>query len=151
MRRSRKIWLGALRVLTGAVIFWFFAVPVIIVALSSVSSEWLATIFPSSFTLRWFGRLDATDLAAIATSFEIAALVAGIGTIFGVWLALSLNELDGKRIGGIMDALIMVPNSVPSVVVGLAVLLAYHTPPLDITSSWAIVELVQVDHEMPFY
>jgi 2-aminoethylphosphonate transport system permease protein len=33
---------------------------------------------------------------------------------------------------------------VPSVVLGLAVLLAYHTPPLDISGSWAIVVLVQV-------
>jgi len=46
--------------------------------------------------------------------------------------------------------LIMVPNSVPSVVLGLAVLLAYHTPPLDISSSWAIVVLVQTALVLPF-
>jgi 2-aminoethylphosphonate transport system permease protein len=147
---SRNILLNALRFLTGATIFWFFVVPVVIVALSSVSSEWLATVFPTSFTLRWFEQLGASDLEAILTSFEVAAMVAGLGTTFGVWLAMTLNELEGRRLGGILDALIMVPNSVPSVVVGLAVLLAYHAPPLDISASWAIVVLVQTALVLPF-
>ncbi len=150
MPRPRKPLLNALRFLTGGVVFWFFAVPVIIVALSSVSAYWLATIFPSSFTLRWFTQLDDSDWSALTTSFEIAAIVAGLGTVFGVWIALSLSHLEGRRLGGLLDALVMVPNSVPSVVVGLAVLLAYHAPPLDISSSWAIVVLVQVALVLPF-
>ena len=150
MRSRISPALRALQFLVGGVIFWFFAVPVIIVAISSVSGEWLATVFPTGLTLKWFARLDASDWQAVATSLEVSTLVAVLGTALGVWLALSVNDLEGRRLGGLIDAVIMVPNAVPSVVVGLAVLLAYHAPPLDISRSWAIVVLVQVALVLPF-
>jgi 2-aminoethylphosphonate transport system permease protein len=148
--RRRPVLHGALKLVTSAIVVWFFAVPAIIVVVSAFASDWVATVLPTEFTLRWFAGLDATDWDAILTSFEVAAIVAGLGATLGVWLALSLHELDGKRLGSILDAVIMVPNSVPSVVLGLAVLLAYHTPPLDISGSWAIVVLVQVALVLPF-
>jgi 2-aminoethylphosphonate transport system permease protein len=148
--RRRIPWLAILRFLTGATVLWLFAVPAVVVILSAFASEWIASIFPTAFTLHWFNEIDASDWAAVITSFEVAAMVASLGTILGVWLALSLNRFEGRRVGGILDALIMVPNSVPSVVLGLAVLLAYHTPPLDISSSWAIVVLVQTALVLPF-
>lgn len=150
MRSRVSLAQRALQLLTGVVVFWFFAVPVIIVAISSVSGEWLATVFPTGLTLKWFARLDASDWQAVAMSFEVSTLVAVLGTALGVWIALSVNDLEGRRLGGLLDAVIMVPNAVPSVVVGLAVLLAYHSPPLDISGSWAIVVLVQVALVLPF-
>jgi 2-aminoethylphosphonate transport system permease protein len=147
---NRKLLHRALQILTSVIVVWFFAVPAVIVILSAFASDWVATIVPSEFTLHWFRGLDDTDWDAIVTSFEVAAIVAGLGTTLGVWLALSLHELEGRKLGGLLDAVIMVPNSVPSVVLGLAVLLAYHAPPLDISGSWAIVVLVQVTLVLPF-
>lgn len=150
MVRRAAFWPAGLRGLTLFVVLWCFAVPGVVVLISAFAQDWVATVLPTSFTLRWFANLDSTDWDALVTSFEIAAMVATLGTTLGVWLALSLNELDGRRIGGLLDAVIMVPNSVPSVVLGLAVLLAYHTPPLDISGSWAIVVLVQSALVLPF-
>lgn len=150
MHRASWLYLRALRGLTAAIVLWFFALPGIVVVLSALASDWLATVFPSSFTLRWFKQLDATDLNAIVTSFEIAVVVALLGTVLGVWLALSLQGLEQRRIGSFLDAVIMVPSSVPGVVLGLAVLLAYHSRPFDISGSMMIVILVQTALVMPF-
>jgi ABC-type spermidine/putrescine transport system permease subunit II len=70
MHRASWLYLGALRGLTAAIVLWFFALPGIVVVLSALASDWLATVFPSSFTLRWFKQLDATDLNAIVTSWN---------------------------------------------------------------------------------
>jgi 2-aminoethylphosphonate transport system permease protein len=148
--RRQALLRAALQVLTAGVALWLFAVPGIVVIISAFASDWVATVLPTSFTLRWFEHFDVTDVDAMITSFEVAGMVASLGTILGVWLALTLNGLEGRRLGGLLDALIMVPNSVPSVVIGLAVLLAYHAPPLDISGSWAIVVLVQTALVMPF-
>lgn len=150
MARRGSLALAGLRLLTGAVCLWLFAVPGLVVIVSAFASDWVATVLPASFTLRWFEHFDATDVDAMLTSFEVAGMVAALGTILGLWLAISLNPLEGRRLGGLLDAVIMVPNSVPSVVLGLAVLLAYHAPPLDISGSAAIVVLVQTALVMPF-
>jgi 2-aminoethylphosphonate transport system permease protein len=148
--RQNRVLLAGLKLFSGAAVLWLFAVPALVVVLSAFASDWVATVWPTRFTLHWFFQLDSSDWHAVATSFEVAAMVATIGTILGLWLALTLNGLEERRLGGMLDALIMVPNSVPSVVLGLAVLLAYHAPPLDISGSWAIVVLVQVALVMPF-
>ncbi|MGO8865256.1 MAG: ABC transporter permease subunit [Alphaproteobacteria bacterium] len=150
MARRGTLALAGLRLLTAAVCLWLFAVPGLVVIVSAFASDWVATVLPTRFTLRWFEHFDATDVDAMLTSFEVAGMVAALGTILGLWLAISLNPLEGRRLGGLLDAVIMVPNSVPSVVLGLAVLLAYHAPPLDISGSAAIVVLVQTALVMPF-
>ncbi|MCM3755765.1 ABC transporter permease subunit, partial [Bacillus licheniformis] len=67
-----------------------------------------------------------------------------------LWLALALEGRDRRGLGAVVDALVMVPNGVPSVVLGLAVLIAYHRKPLDLSSSAAIVVLVQLALILPF-
>ncbi|KVU08488.1 phosphonate ABC transporter permease [Burkholderia ubonensis] len=126
--------------------FWLFVLPVIVVALSSVSSRWSGTILPAGYSLRWFEQLGSQEYGALATSLEIGFGVAVIGTALGLWLALALEGRDRRGV----DALVMVPNGVPSVVLGLAVLIAYHQKPVDLSSSAAIVVLVQLTLILPF-
>lgn len=130
--------------------FWLFVLPVIVVALSSVATRWSGTILPSGYSLRWFQQLGSEEFGALATSLEIGFGVAVIGTILGLWLALALEGRDRRGIGALVDALVMMPNGVPSVVLGLAVLIAYHQRPVDLSSSAAIVVLVQLALILPF-
>ena len=130
--------------------FWLFVLPVIVVALSSVSTQWSGTILPAGYSLRWFERLGSPEYDALLTSLEIGFGVSAIGTILGLWLALALEGRDRRGLGAVVDALVMVPNGVPSVVLGLAVLIAYHQKPLDLSSSAAIVVLVQLALILPF-
>lgn len=148
--RLRKI-LSAIGVGVAALIcFWLFVLPVIVVALSSVAAHWSGTILPTGFSLRWFERLGGSDLDALTTSIVIGFVVAGVGTALGVWLALALEGRDRKGLGALVDTVAMLPNGVPSVVLGLAVLIAYHKRPVDLSSSSAIVILVQLALVLPF-
>ncbi|MBR8244361.1 2-aminoethylphosphonate ABC transport system, membrane component PhnV [Burkholderia multivorans] len=130
--------------------FWLFVLPVIVVALSSVATQWSGTILPAGYSLRWFARLGSPEYDALLTSLEIGFGVAALGTLLGLWLALALEGRDRRGIGAVVDALVMVPNGVPSVVLGLAVLIAYHQKPVDLSSSAAIVVLVQLALILPF-
>src|SRR5471030_2156683 len=130
--------------------FWLFVLPVIVVALSSVASHWSGTIFPDGFSMRWFERLGGSDFDALTTSLEVGFGVAVLGTVLGLWLALALEERDRRGVGAWVDTIAMMPNGVPSVVLGLSVLIAYHKKPLDISGSAAIVVLVQLALVLPF-
>ncbi|HHL4082219.1 2-aminoethylphosphonate ABC transport system, membrane component PhnV [Burkholderia sola] len=126
--------------------FWLFVLPVIVVALSSVSRQWSGTILPAGYSLRWFERLGSPEYDALLTSLEIGFGVSVLGTTLGLWLALALEGRDRRGLGAVVDALVMVPNGV----LGLAVLIAYHQKPLDLSSSAAIVVLVQLALILPF-
>jgi 2-aminoethylphosphonate transport system permease protein len=130
--------------------FWLFVLPVIVVALSSVASHWSGTIFPDGFSMRWFERLGSSDFDALNTSLEVGFGVAVLGTVLGLWLALALEGRDRRGVGAWVDTIAMMPNGVPSVVLGLSVLIAYHKKPLDISGSAAIVVLVQLALVLPF-
>jgi 2-aminoethylphosphonate transport system permease protein len=130
--------------------FWLFVLPVIVVALSSVASHWSGSILPDGISLRWFLRLRGSDFDALYTSLKIGMAVALLGTALGLWLALALEGRDRRGFGALLDTLAMMPNGVPSVVLGLAVLIAYHKPPLDLSGSAAIVMLVQLALVLPF-
>jgi 2-aminoethylphosphonate transport system permease protein len=143
---------GARVALTVAALacFWMFILPVVVVALSSVASQWSGTILPESYSLRWFERLGSKEFDALTTSLEIGFTVALLGTVFGVWFALALEGRNRRGFGAVLDTLVMIPNGVPSVVLGLAVLIAYHEKPVDLSSSAAIVVLVQLALILPF-
>jgi 2-aminoethylphosphonate transport system permease protein len=127
-----------------------FVLPLVVVLLSSFAERWSGSVLPNALTLRWFARLGGDDAYAIVTSLEVAASVSVLGTAAGLWLALTLEGRQQTRIGSIIDALAMVPNAIPSVVLGLAVRVAYHSGALDISSSGAIVVLAQLSLVLPF-
>ncbi len=129
---------------------WLFVLPVAVVALSSVASHWSGTILPDGFSTRWFERLGSSDFDAVATSLEVGFGVAVLGTAVGLWLALALEGRTRRGLGALIDMIAMMPNGVPSVVLGLGVLIAYHKAPLDLSSSPAIVVLVQLALVLPF-
>jgi 2-aminoethylphosphonate transport system permease protein len=148
--RPRSLMSGAFTVFVALVCFWLFVLPVIVVALSSVASHWSGTILPDGFSTRWFSRLSSSDMDALVTSLQVGFTVAVVGTILGLWLALALEGRDRRGIGAVVDAVAMLGNGVPSVVLGLAVLIAYHKRPVDISGSAAIVVLVQLALVLPF-
>jgi 2-aminoethylphosphonate transport system permease protein len=130
--------------------FWLFVLPVLVVAASSVASHWSGTILPDGVSMRWFERLGSSDFDALTTSLQIGFGVSVLGTLLGLWLALALEGRDRRGLGALVDAVAMMPNGVPSVVLGLSVLIAYHKKPVDLSGSAAIVVLVQLALVLPF-
>jgi len=140
----------SLSMAAAALCVFLFVLPVVVVALSSVAQHWSGTVLPTGLSLRWFERLGGDDWDALTTSLEVGFAVALGGTALGLWLALSLEGRDRRGLGAAIDTLAMMPNGLPSVVLGLAVLIAYHKKPLDLSGSAAIVMMVQLALVLPF-
>lgn len=85
-------------------------------------------------TLAWYGMLfssaqnpfiGGSPLASIALSLEVAALAACLALVLGILVSWALEHLPTG-----LEAVLMAPLAVSSVVLGLALLFAFRQPPL---------------------
>ncbi|GAA2090407.1 ABC transporter permease subunit [Streptomyces albiaxialis] len=117
-----------------------FALPLLIVAVASVSTHWSGA-FPSGPTAGHYEAVTRGEsLAALGVSLQTAIGASLVALVLGTWAALSASAV-GRRARRVLDALFMLPVAVPSVVVGLAVLVAYSKPPVTLNGTRWIVLL----------
>ncbi|GHH32400.1 ABC transporter permease [Streptomyces candidus] len=116
-----------------------FAVPLLVIVAASFSTNW-SGVFPSGPTVANYGAaVRGESLQALTTSLVTAVAASVFALLFGSWAALAAAALRkrGKRA---LDALFMLPVAVPSVVVGLAVLVAFSRPPFLLNGTpWIVV------------
>ncbi|HYM70535.1 MAG TPA: ABC transporter permease subunit [bacterium] len=127
----------------------FVLLPLAMVVLSSVAQTWSMTPVPSAYTWRWFDAIRGADLDALTTSLVLALSAGAVATSLGTYAAYVIQR---RRIPlpGVFDLLMMCPVALPSVVIGLALLLAFHRPPLALTESPAAVFLAHLVIVLPF-
>lgn len=104
----------------------FLQLPVIVVALASVSTTAYLTVPPKGFTLDWFVQVltDREYLEAIRTSFVLAFSATGLSLVLGTAASYALHH----RLLPAADALasfFMAPLVFPAVVIGVALLQYY--------------------------
>ncbi|GGV31731.1 phosphonate ABC transporter permease [Streptomyces longisporoflavus] len=116
-----------------------FALPLLVILAASFSAHWSGA-FPSGFTT---GHYEAAtrgeSLTALTTSLVTAVSASLLALAVGSWAALAAASLKngGKRV---LDTLFMLPVAVPSVVVGLAVLVAFSKPPMILNGTrWIVI------------
>ncbi|MCD9141574.1 ABC transporter permease [Streptomyces albireticuli] len=117
-----------------------FALPFLVIVAASFATGWSGAL-PSGPTLGHYRdavRGDALD--ALVTSLLTAAAASALALALGTWAALSAHALRG-RARRAMDLLFMLPVAVPSVVVGLSLLVAFSRPPVLLNGTRAIVVL----------
>ncbi|MFD6415340.1 ABC transporter permease [Streptomyces sp. NPDC060194] len=116
-----------------------FAVPLAVVVAASFATNWSGA-FPSGPTVSHYASaLRGEALQALTTSLVTAAVASLLALTLGTWAALAAQHLPaaGKRL---VDALFVLPVAVPSVVVGLAVLVAFSQPPVLLNGTrWIVV------------
>ncbi|MGX1882705.1 ABC transporter permease [Streptomyces sp. NPDC055287] len=116
-----------------------FALPLLVVAAASLSTHWSGA-FPSGPTAgHYASAVRGESLQALTTSLVTALTASLLALVVGSWAALAAAALrkGGKRV---LDALFMLPVAVPSVVVGLAVLVAFSQPPLLLNGTrWIVI------------
>src|SRR5271168_4386169 len=118
----------------------FFLAPLAIIVVASFSQHWNG-VLPSGFTFEHYAAATSGDMrdavyASIVTGF-VASLLA---LVTGAWAALALRaEVSGwtKSLG----LLFFIPSAVPSVSVGLGLLVAFSQRPLLLNGTTAIVIL----------
>ncbi|MFG2717143.1 ABC transporter permease [Streptomyces sp. NPDC048416] len=126
-----------------------FALPLLVVVAASFATNWSGA-FPSGFTASHYGAATTGDsLQALTTSLVTALAASVLALTVGSWAALAAaaQKKGGRRF---MDALFVLPVAVPSVVVGLAVLVAYSKPPVLLNGARWIVILAHTVLVMAF-
>ncbi|MGW0734106.1 ABC transporter permease [Streptomyces sp. NPDC002851] len=126
-----------------------FLLPLLVILAASFATNW-SSAFPSGFTTgNYAAATRGESLQALGTSLLTALAASLLALVAGTWAALAAHAL--KRRGGgtptpfrlwgrIMDALFMLPVAVPSVVVGLAVLVAFSQPPFLLNGTrWIVI------------
>ncbi|MFG2947844.1 ABC transporter permease [Streptomyces adustus] len=129
----------AVQVLFFALFVPLFAVPLLVVLAASFATHW-SGVLPSGPTVAHYraaGRGEA--LQALTTSLVTALTASLIALAVGTWAALAAAALP-RRWRRVLDALFVLPVAVPSVVVGLAVLVAFSQPPMLLNGTrWIVI------------
>ncbi|MFE3579210.1 ABC transporter permease [Streptomyces vinaceus] len=126
--------------LFGLLFLPLFALPLLVVVTASFSTHWSGA-FPSGPTTgNYASTVQGESLQALTTSLVTALVASLLALTVGTWAALAAARLKrrGRRS---LDALFMLPVAVPSVVVGLAVLVAFSKPPVLLNGTSSIVIL----------
>ncbi|MFE9216459.1 ABC transporter permease [Streptomyces lavendulae] len=126
--------------LFGLLFLPLFALPLLVVVAASFATHWSGA-FPSGPTTgNYAAAVRGESLQALTTSLVTAVTASLLALTLGTWAALAAAGLKkrGKRC---LDALFMLPVAVPSVVVGLAVLVAFSRPPVLLNGTGSIVVL----------
>ncbi|MFF9585787.1 ABC transporter permease [Streptomyces achromogenes] len=134
-RKARwAVWAGFL------VLFLpLFALPLLVILGASFATHWSGAL-PSGPTLDHYRSATRGEaLQALTTSLVTAVAASLLALTAGTWAALAGAAL-GKRHRRVLDALFVLPVAVPSVVVGLAVLVAFSQPPLLLNGTrWIVI------------
>ncbi|WP_424213649.1 ABC transporter permease [Streptomyces sp. BI20] len=126
--------------LFGALFLPLFALPLLVVLAASFAGNWSGAL-PSAPTLEHYATATRGEaLAALGTSLATALLASLAALALGTWAALAAERLP-RPARRILDAVFVLPVAVPSVVVGLAVLVAFSRPPLLLNGTAPIVIL----------
>ncbi|MCM6773992.1 ABC transporter permease subunit [Nocardia sp. CDC159] len=124
-RAGRALVLGAF----ALVVLIVFAAPIATVVAAALAGRWTGPL-PSDLGFANFGHvLSGADAASLAVSLQTALLAGAAALVLGTWAALAAREAPGwwRRI---TDAVFHLPVAVPSVAIGLGVLIAFNERPL---------------------
>ncbi|MET8470544.1 ABC transporter permease subunit [Streptomyces sp. NPDC006422] len=116
-----------------------FALPLLVVLAASFATNWSGAL-PSGFTAGHYeAATSGSSLSALTTSLVTAVAASVLALVVGGWAALAAATLR-KRGRRLLDALFVLPVAVPSVVVGLAVLVAFSRPPMLLNGTrWIVI------------
>ncbi|MDY6870448.1 MAG: ABC transporter permease subunit [Actinomycetota bacterium] len=123
--RGRAAVLGVFAV----VVLVVFALPLGTVVLAGLAGSWTGPLPSDLGFARFGGALSGEDLASLSVSLQTAFLAGGIALVVGTWAALAAREAPGW-LRRVTDAVFHLPIAVPSVVIGLGLLIAFNSRPL---------------------
>ncbi len=116
-----------------------FALPLLVVLGASFATNWSGVLPSGPTTAHYAAATRGEALQALTTSLLTAVAASLLALTAGTWAALAAAEL-GKRRRKALDALFVLPLAVPSVVVGLATLVAFSQPPMLLNGTrWIVI------------
>jgi 2-aminoethylphosphonate transport system permease protein len=124
-RNARRwVWL-AFAVVFAAIVL----APLAILVLAGTARSWNG-VLPTEFTAGHLRRaLSGEQLASLVVSIQTAAIAGLLAVVAGTWAALAVPAAP-RWLRRVVDSLLHLPVAVPSVVVGLGLLVAFSQRPL---------------------
>jgi len=101
--------------------------PHLSVLLVSLSDKWFMTVFPESFTLKYFKLAVTHNLAA--SSIRNSLLLSSFATLVDIIIGLVLGYLlvrKKSKLTGWIDTLVMLPLAVPGIVLGFGYIACFR-------------------------
>lgn len=133
--RKGRVAAGVLAVALFSV---FFFLPLAIILLSSLSQQWNG-ILPTGFTLVHFvNAFRGAAWDALFASLVVGFCASLFALLCGLWAALALRQYSG-RVQKYLGVAFYLPSAIPSVSVGLGILVAFSQGPLQMNGSFWIV------------
>ncbi len=136
------VWSRAGRIASWALLALLFGLvygfPAAVLALASVAGQWNG-VLPTHLTLAHYANALAGESGAQLRVSIITGIVASAAALAnGSWAALALR---GTRAASrrVLNVAFFVPSAVPSVSIGLGLLVAFSRPPLLLNGTIAIV------------
>ncbi|MEV0341779.1 ABC transporter permease subunit [Nocardia sp. NPDC050713] len=123
----------------GLVVAIVFVAPIATVVGASLAGSWTGPI-PSDLGLANFRQaLSGEEAASLSVSLQTALLAGAFALVVGTWAALAAREAPTwcRRL---TDAVFHLPVAVPSVAIGLGMLIAFNERPLLLGGSkWIVI------------
>jgi 2-aminoethylphosphonate transport system permease protein len=117
-----------------------YVLPLVMIALASVAGQW-NNMLPSHLTLRHYaGVVQGESGAELKASLLTGLMASLVALAYGSWAALALR-LVRPRPQQLMGLLFFLPSAVPSVSIGLGLLVAFSRPPMLLNGTTTIVAL----------
>lgn len=138
-RVTRRLLAGAGLIVTAVL----FGLPLLTLVLASIAGEWTRALpaHPTFAHLR--AALGGAQRAALWHSLATGFGATLIALVLGVWGVLATRGAPRSVRRGV-DALFLLPVAIPSVSIGLALLVAFSHPPLLLNGTVALVGVTHV-------
>lgn len=128
----------ATRALTAILFLGIYGLPIGVIALASISGQWNG-VLPTRMTfVHYANALHGDSFEQLRVSIVTGFIASAIALVSGTWAALALRRQRplSKRV---LDAVFFIPSAVPSVSVGLGLLVAFSRPPVLLNGTTLIV------------
>ena len=117
----------------------FYALPLATIAAASFAGQWNG-LWPEHTTLiHYIDAIHAPAIDTVRASLVTALVASAAALILGTWAALVTRALKPGAPRHLLDIVFYVPSAVPSISIGLGLLVAFSRPPLVLNGTTAIV------------
>ncbi|AJT41731.1 ABC transporter permease [Psychromicrobium lacuslunae] len=129
--------------LIAALLVLFLVIaPLAVTLLASFADSW-NSVLPTGFTMDHLGdSLAGENLSSISVSLQTAVLSSLLAVALGSWAAIATQSAP-TRLAKVLNLAFHLPVAVPSVVVGLALLVAFSRGAILLNGTVAMVVLAQ--------
>ena len=133
----------------AAIVYVLILAPLLVVMTLAFSADNFILFPPSGYSLRWFRQLASNEvlMRALLLSAQIACVVTALSLVLGVPAALALSKSQFRGQEAVKNFL-LAPLLLPTLIIGLALLLAFA--PLRLTSTVPGLVLGHMTVTLPF-